>query len=775
MTSAVQRSIPAAMLLDKYGLVSLQQMGRRRGVETKGLSKSKLVTLLAKGLYDPVTVTTSLKELEPHQREVLDLLILRGGEATTSVFRDQLASQRKIDPPPTRSSWSNSVEHGSAAKTDSRKFEDILARLSVSGLVFTTGIGTYRSIGEFTAPAEYLFIPTAVFEHLPPVTMPIETAPPPPSVRPADPDTLLRDIYIILSFARDEPIPLTTRGQILKRALVRIDEALRLPEGAAKVQVEGDLGRLPLLRTLAQELGLLVQAPGGLMLGAGAAGFLAAPRGQRRRQLYETYRKNARWSELTRLSNLTISPRTNLQDAMIVAARQRVLAELTELPADEWIALSHLIERLRTRAFEFLFSRSWAGDRYYYPPGYQSSVYSGENQLGLRFERPDRKLVDWNDVEGGFIRVVVTEALYWLGMVDLGFAGEGEQPSAFRVTSDGALLLRGETPPSAEPEVHVVVQPNFQVFAFEPTGENVLFTLDRLAERVRAEQVVEYRLTRESVYAAQRGGMDVAEVLTFLEQVSAAPVPQNIRRSLEDWGSQHDRIRIRRATPLLQTIDEQALDALYADPELSAFLGRRIAPTAALVPARHLDALYKAFVIDDPAKTRPLPALSEGKDTQQRPLLTVDTEGRIAFRDPLPSIHVRHELASFIEEGPQGTACLTPISLRQGARSGRTPDAIVAVLQRFHTGPLPAEVVALVKRWAKDWGRGALDHVLLLQVETPGIMADLLAERELKRALQPLPNAPTLALVREDQAQAVRTSLEERGMELNGDLWRKKG
>jgi len=775
MTTLVLRSLPAATLLEKYGLVSLQQMGRRRGVEIKGLSKAKLVTLLAKRLYDPVTITTALNELEPHQRAVLDLLILRGGEVTTTVFRDQLASQKKIDPPPARSSWSYSPERGSPTKSDSRKFEDIMARLSVSGLVFSTGIGTSRSNVEFTAPAEYLFIPTAVFEHLPPVTMPIETAPPPPSVRPADPDTLLRDIYIILSFAREEPIPLTIRGQILKRALLRIDEALRLPEGAAKVQVESDMGRLPLLRTLAQELGLLVQAPGGLMLGAGAAGFLAEPRGQRRRRLYETYRKNARWSELTRLPDLTITPRTNLQDSMVVAARQRVLAELIELPAGEWIALSHLIERLRIRAFEFLFSRSWASDRYYYPSDYRPSVYSGENQLGLRFERLNRKAVGWNDVEGEFIRVVVTEALYWLGMVDLGLAAEGEQPSVFRVTAEGAMLLRGETPPSAEPETHVVVQPNFQIFAFEPTGEDVLFTLDRLAERVRAEQVVEYHLTRESVYAAQRDGMDVAAILAFLEQISAAPVPQNIRRSLEDWGSQHDRIRIRRATPLLQTIDEQALDALYADPELGASLGRRIAPAAALVPARHLDALYSAFVNADPTKGRPLPALSEGKDTQERPLLTVDTEGRITFRDRLPSIHVRHQLASCIEEAPDGAALLTGASLRQGARSGRTPDAIIAVLQRFHTGPLPAEVVTLVKRWAKDWGRGALDRVLLLQVETPEIMADLLAERELKRALQPLPNAPTLAMIREDQAEAVRTSLEERGMELSGDLWGKKG
>src|SRR5439155_4777744 len=95
--------------------------------------------------------------------------------------------------------------------------------------------------------------------------------------------------------------------------------------------------------------------------------------------------------------------------------------------------------------------------------------------------------------------VVIGQSLHWLGVVDIGQAGTGG--AAIRVTADGARLLRDQPLPTTASAPHIVVQPNFQIFAFEPTDESVLFTLDQLADRVRAEQVVEYQLSRDSVTA----------------------------------------------------------------------------------------------------------------------------------------------------------------------------------------------------------------------------------------------------------------------------------
>ena len=63
--------------------------------------------------------------------------------------------------------------------------------------------------------------------------------------------------------------------------------------------------------------------------------------------------------------------------------------------------------------------------------------------------------------------------------------------------------------------------------------------------------------------------------------------------------------------------------------------------------------------------------------------------------------------------------------------------------EQVHDGPLPAEVVQLVRRWAKHWGRGVLAAVTLLQVETTEVLADLLADPEVGPHIRRLDGAAT--------------------------------
>ncbi|MEX2314994.1 MAG: helicase-associated domain-containing protein, partial [Thermomicrobiales bacterium] len=447
-------------------------------------------------------------------------------------------------------------------------------------------------------------------------------------------------------------------------------------------------------------------------------------------------------------------------------ARQRVLAELAEFPAGEWVALDHLISRLRIRAYEFLFSRTPSRDSYYavnyryYGFGHFNPYQNSINGLGVTLDIESER-AGWDVAEAGVIRVIVTEALDALGVVDLG--GDGDTPTAFRITDDGARLLRGEPLALDETAALVVIQPNFQIFAFQPTGADILFMLDRIADRRNTGQAMEYELTRESIYRAQQAGLDTTAVLDFLEQVSAHELPQNVRRTLEEWGSQHERITLRRRAPLLQTADEAALDALYADEALAPLLGRRLAPTLALVPGDQLQAVYRRLI-----EGGQLPTLSEGSGFQPGPQLDVRADGVIEFRQPQPSIYTLHALRPFAEASG-GRLQLTPASLRQGARTGLDAEAVIATLERLSGGALPDKPVALVRRWAKDWGSGAIYDATILQLDQPQQLADLLADPEIQPHLQPIPGAPTLAIVQPRSRKRLRTLLEARGMTLQRD------
>lgn len=780
MSVTSMQSVSAGDLLQTYQHASLQQMARQRGLDIKGKSKGQLIQFLAKTLYDPARIVAALDDLEPTERAALDSLVLQGGQVSTEVLRQQLETDKKITPQPAGPHGLSYYDRrGSVRERGSSKFEDIVARLGVVGLVFTADTGQYRGNVELVTPGTHLFVPEPILQHLPRPNIEIETAQQPAVERAADPRAFLRDLYILLSFARDHPIPLTVRGQMHKRSLTRIDESLRVRENAAQARSEADLSRLPLLRALAEHLHLLTVSAGGLRLGEAATEFLPRLQGERQRMLFEAYGKTERWSELAHLPGVTARATGQVDTSLIVAARRRVLKEIAELPPGRWIPIAHLVDRMRMRAYEFLIPRgSVSGRHYYYGSSsyYTQHMYEGYNPLNLAFESDSSAEVDWQAVEGGFIRVVVTQALHWLGVLDVGAAEDEGEPCLFRITEAGAALLHGGTPSTEPLPPRVVVQPNFQVLVFDPTGEDVLFTLDRFARRLRAEQVVEFELTRESVYAAQRAGMEIDAILAFLDNVTSAPLPQNVRRSLEEWGAQHDRIVIRRHTAAVQAVDEHTLDAIYADPALRAVLGRRIAPTIALVPADRLDAIFDRLVKHGGAAGLPLPVLTEGNDAWKGGAIVADAEGRIDFRHRLPSIYVLHELRPFVEERPDGSLQLTRDSLRRAARScdrggaSYSADEIIAALERVHTGPLPPEVAAMVRRWAKDWGRGALVEAVLFQVESAEVMDDLLADRELQPYLHPLPGAPALALIRHDDVQPVQALLQERGMELSGQL-----
>jgi len=102
-----------------------------------------------------------------------------------------------------------------------------------------------------------------------------------------------------------------------------------------------------------------------------------------------------------------------------------------------------------------------------------------------------------------------------------------------------------------------------------------------------------------------------------------------------------------------------------------------------------------------------------------------------------------------------------PAMMQRAAAHGLGADDVLVSLERFHDGPLPAEVVQLVRRWAKHWGRGVLSAVTLLQVES----AEVLADPEVSPHVRRLEEAATVAVVQGAGIEQVRSALEARGME----------
>lgn len=745
-------------VLAGYAVPSLQQMVKQRQIAPKSQAKQSLVSLLAADLYHADRIDKAVADLAPVERRLLDALILLGGEAPTGLLHRILLGEGLIVEPKREGPWYASGDHkGSPWKRGSQKFEDVVSRLGVLGLVFT-GSSPNSTIVDLSAPGTRLFIPEGILARLPRVDVPPVVSAEPSEVAAGDVALVPRDLYLLLGFAESTPLALTTRGQIVKRSLVAIDGTLRVSENAAAARSEDDLPRFSLLRALAEDLGLLAVRNNTLVAEEGNSDeFLGRAPGERLTALYRRYRATDRWCELAFVDGLAITRRSGAGRGApppIIAARERVIAEIASLPSGEWIPLAHLIDRLKRTAYEFLIPRPrlpYVEDHYYY-----TNPYAGENPLGWIFNGI-LEPTGWEQVEGRLIRRVV-DVLHWLGLVDLGI--RNSQPTDFRINAFGVRLFRGEAVSIELPPPRVVVQPNYQIFAFEPIDEAVLHQIDRIAERVRTESAIEYRLTQAAVYRAQQRGVTADEILDRLQGLSAVPLPQNVRRTVEEWGERHERIVVRRGVGLLRTTDKGVLDELAADPRVGPLLGRRVGRTTALVPIAHLETVYRALL-----DAQRLPALSEGVGVPPGPQVTVAATGEITFRSRLPNLFVLRELRAFAEE-TEGKYRLSRDSLRRAARSGLSAEEIIVTIENLQGERLSSETADLIRRWAKNWGTGVLAEAMLLQVETPEILESLLAVSEVRRHLQPIPGAPTLAIVRPDSIDRLRPLLAERGMEL---------
>ncbi len=201
---------------------------------------------------------------------------------------------------------------------------------------------------------------------------------------------------------------------------------------------------------------------------------------------------------------------------------------------------------------------------------------------------------------------MVTEGLYWLGLVDLGYlqpvtpAG-GAAPAnvvAVRLTDMGRWLLLGDPKPALPEEAgRVVIQPNFRIFAFDPIADRVLAQLDTFATRLNAERAIEYELSRETIYRALLAGQNVNQIKAWLVEVSGNPIPQNVERSLDEWqaafrSNHHQTPRGGRTGGIAQSCKSTRC---WRMSSIQSAILQRLSGTLVMVNAKKVDAVERAF------------------------------------------------------------------------------------------------------------------------------------------------------------------------------------
>jgi hypothetical protein len=372
---------------------------------------------------------------------------------------------------------------------------------------------------------------------------------------------------------------------------------------------------------------------------------------------------------------------------------------------------------------------------------------------------------DWSLVEGAFIRAVVQGPLAWLGLVECRSAAGGK--SHFALTELGGRVLGLVEDTTGIADVAgtadaLVVQPNFDVIVYDADEcPELVYQVDRFAQRVSLDRLAIYRLTREALYNGLQLGLRVDDVLARLAGAAQQPLPQNVIYTLRDWARQFEEVRWVRNGWLLEAPDEATLDRWLADPSVEAAVERRLTPTLALVDAAQAQSLAETL-----RRRRVDLAVVDANE----PLAAgVAIEDATTVRVPRRDAHLY--LAATLQEFAEGPSTdrwgdsyqIARESVERAVHAGLTADQILDALARMTNGRLPDGTRVRVKGWAGAYPAVSLGPVAVFVAPDADTYRELRGDPELASAfVASISNSS--GLVRLDLLDQLRQALADRGI-----------
>ncbi len=177
-------------------------------------------------------------------------------------------------------------------------------------------------------------------------------------------------------------------------------------------------------------------------------------------------------------------------------------------------------------------------------------------------------------LETRLFEAVVPEAKAdaWLRMLECcGWVERGTAAgiSAFRILDDFPASEAGPRPEADPNEGAFIVQPDGEIIVTPDVGLAARWTLERTAERVAADALFVYRLTREACAKAVDAGYSRDMLIEFLESGSGEPLPSQVVDALNDWYVRLGRTRFEDVL-LLRTDSPAIAKLLLDDPEITA-------------------------------------------------------------------------------------------------------------------------------------------------------------------------------------------------------------
>lgn len=308
--------------------------------------------------------------------------------------------------------------------------------------------------------------------------------------------------------------------------------------------------------------------------------WMSATRSDQLKTLADAWKTSAVYIELTQLSGIYPEMEVGtLSQYQAPAIRTKILNTLkAALPQQEWWLVESFVD--------YMFETDPDFQR---PNGDYESWYIRDESGGYL-----RGRASWEYVEGSLLEFFVQGPLHWLGMVDLSELTDGE-PLAHLTAYGRAFFELEKWPRPAETPEKLILNPDGTIHLSRKVSRYDRFQVMRFSTWTSAGQTYVYTLDGRSIERATAEGITPSHIESFLAQELKEELPNSVKRILEQWqGGAVAEVQIQ-TLMVLQTQAQETLDAIFNEPTLRRFLGRRLGPTAVAVLPEQAEVLRKTL------------------------------------------------------------------------------------------------------------------------------------------------------------------------------------
>jgi hypothetical protein len=375
---------------------------------------------------------------------------------------------------------------------------------------------------------------------------------------------LIADMEVVLTTALADPIPLKkgTDLSLYKSALENLVQ--RLPEMASWYSPDLKTSRIneALHHLLNLRLSARIYSPPRIRGTSEGSLWIKKNLTKRVKFILDTLLKSGSTAYVPGLDRVVIpEDRQDLKSRIVShpAKKRKELAEAIldgwrSCPQDQWIPLSAWLQFLnKTRNPIALASAGTSG----------LVLCKSRTAFGSHvFVKVDAEALE--ELSLSMVSDFFSSILFPLGCVDLGRTEENV--ICFRLNAVGRyfLQLTQEFPEIEEPALgKVVLQPNFEIVFLGPNA-SAEAALEPLCERLGHGTGTIFRLSKPQVQNWVDSGKSLESILQSLEEITAKPVPENIRKEMATWSQSIRNFTVEILT-VLRCSDAQAAIRLRAE------------------------------------------------------------------------------------------------------------------------------------------------------------------------------------------------------------------